>query len=428
MPTSGDSIINFSGSSPRNWHTLRKLLLFLAHLLPTFLWIFPFNLVLSNIEILHPFMFACYYHTANWWYHLQLWYLCHFVNWCISHISLCLVSPFYLLHSLANWYRALVLHRGWLVRYMYLSSCLLYYDSNLVNTGSNDSTLVNFCSDDNTSIITGSNDNTLVNTSSNDNTSVITSSKQWQHFSQCQLQWQHLSQHRLQWQHLGQHAPAPMTASQSTPAPMIAPCSTPAPMMTPQSTLALMMSNASDDTIFVSESGLQHISSCHPFVRFQHSQLFCIGCFSVFSSLVLANFFVNADWSYHANLLLRSFPMSVWVACLPAVVGNSFLNCRLILVTWLHLFLGWILKWTIVISPGNPFFEKSKTSSFIVKNLNVQNRSMHAHWINISGALLCMVLCLWCTMSGALFAAFVPLVCLHLRLRFLFFEVNFFVL
>ena len=111
----------------------------------------------------------------------------------------------------------------------------------------------------------------------------------------------------------------------STPAPMTTPWSTPALMMTPQSTLALMMSNASDGTIFVSESGLQHISSCHPFARFQHSQLFCICHFSVFVSLVLANFFVNANWSYHVNLLLRSFPMSVWVACLPAV-GNSFLN------------------------------------------------------------------------------------------------------
>ena len=353
----------------------------------------------------------------------------------------------FLFVTFTNWYRALVLHRGWLVWYMYLSSCLLYYDSNLVNTGSNDSTSVNFCSDDDTSIITGSNNNTLVNTSSNDNTSVNTSSKQWQHLSQCQLQWQHLGQHWLQWQHLSQHAPAPMTASQSMPAPMIAPWSTPAlmttpwstpapmmtpqstpaPMMTPQSTLALMMSNASDGANFVSESGLQHISSCHPFARFQHSQLFCICCFSVFFSLVLANFFVNADWSSHVNLLLRSFPLSVWVACLP-VVGNSFLNCKLILVTRLHLFLGWILKWAIVISPGNLFFEKSKTSSFIVKNSNVQNRSLRAHWINISGALLCMVLCLWCTMSGALFAAFVPLVCLHLRLHFLFFEVNFFVL
>ena len=46
MPTSGDSIIIFSGSSPRNWHTLTKLHLFF---LPTFLWIFPFNLVLLTL-------------------------------------------------------------------------------------------------------------------------------------------------------------------------------------------------------------------------------------------------------------------------------------------------------------------------------------------------------------------------------------------
>ena len=64
------------------------------------------------------------------------------------------------------------------------------------------------------------------------------------------------------------------TAPWSTPSLMTTPWSTPAPMMTPQSTLALMMSNTSVGTIFVSESGLQHISSCHPFARFQHSQLF----------------------------------------------------------------------------------------------------------------------------------------------------------
>ena len=42
MPTSGDTIINFSGSSPRNWHTLRKLLLFSGTVITNFSLDFPF--------------------------------------------------------------------------------------------------------------------------------------------------------------------------------------------------------------------------------------------------------------------------------------------------------------------------------------------------------------------------------------------------
>ena len=66
MPTSGNSIINFSGLSPRNWHTLRKSLLFFSGtVIANFSLDFPFNLVLSNIDMLHLFMFACYHHTTE---------------------------------------------------------------------------------------------------------------------------------------------------------------------------------------------------------------------------------------------------------------------------------------------------------------------------------------------------------------------------
>ena len=65
LPSSGDSVVNFSGSSSQIWHTLRKLLLFSGMMSPTFLSISSFNLVLSNIDMLNPFMVGWYYHATK---------------------------------------------------------------------------------------------------------------------------------------------------------------------------------------------------------------------------------------------------------------------------------------------------------------------------------------------------------------------------
>ena len=89
---------------------------FLAQVLPTFLWIFPFDLVISNIDMLHPFMVAWYYHATKWLYCLQLWYMCHFVDWCIK-VSLWLVSPFYLLHSLIGTVPQFYTELNWSLHY-----------------------------------------------------------------------------------------------------------------------------------------------------------------------------------------------------------------------------------------------------------------------------------------------------------------------
>ena len=66
LPTFGDSVVNFSGSSSRIWHTLRKLLLFSGmDVAYFFILIFQFNLFLSNIYMLNPFMVGWYYHATK---------------------------------------------------------------------------------------------------------------------------------------------------------------------------------------------------------------------------------------------------------------------------------------------------------------------------------------------------------------------------
>ena len=65
LPTSGDSIIIFLFQVPKISIPRGSYSFFLVQVMPTFLWIFSFNLVLSNIDMLHPFMVAWCYHTTS---------------------------------------------------------------------------------------------------------------------------------------------------------------------------------------------------------------------------------------------------------------------------------------------------------------------------------------------------------------------------